>query len=234
MCGRYVQQDPIPQIVDALGVDVVTVDDQRPPSWNVAPTQPVLAVVSSRDGSERRLGELRWGLVPSWAKDPSIGSRMINARAETVATNRSFARAFERRRCLIPASGYYEWHKTYHPGLKTPTRQAYYLHPAHECPIAFAGLWEIWRDAEGHPMRSCTIITTAANNALAAIHERMPVILPESVWDRWLKPGLLTTIDTIQLLAAAPDDLLTASPVSDLVNSPNNDGPELLFAPQPS
>jgi putative SOS response-associated peptidase YedK len=228
VCGRYVAQDPISEIAKYLGVDEVTVAEDRPPSWNVAPSQPVVAVATSRDGRTRRLGELRWGLVPSWAKNPSIGSRLINARAETVASLPAFARAFERRRCLIPASGYYEWQKRYEPGLKKPKRQAFYLRPPDESIIAFGAIWEVWRDAAGQPIRSCSIITTSANQALASIHDRMPVILPATVWDQWLAPERLSADDAHQMLIPAPDGLLAPMAVSDRVNSPHHDGPELL------
>jgi putative SOS response-associated peptidase YedK len=227
MCGRYVMQDSLQELAERFGVDVVTLED-RPPTWNVAPTQPVVAVATSRDGTERRLGELRWGLIPSWAKDPSIGSRMINARAETVATNRAFAHAFERRRCLLPASGYYEWLKTPVAGSSKPSRQAFYLSAADGAPLALAGLWEVWRDAEGQPIRSCTVITTEANDALGFIHDRMPVIVPEAAWDRWLRPGPLDAADAEAILAPAPDALLVPQRVGDRVNNANHDGADLI------
>jgi putative SOS response-associated peptidase YedK len=228
MCGRYVMQESLQELAERFGVDVVTVEAPRPPSWNVAPTQPVVAVASSRDGATRRLGELRWGLVPSWAKDPSVGSRMINARAETVATNRAFAPAFERRRCLLPASGYYEWQKTPVPGSAKPARQAYYLSAADGAVLALAGLWEVWRDAEGQAVRSCTVITTEANDALSGIHDRMPVIVPAVAWDRWLHPGPLEPAEAETVLAPAPDALLVAWRVGDRVNNANHDGADLI------
>jgi len=159
-------------------VDQTTVDE-HPPSWNVAPTQQVLTVASSKDGSVRMLGEMRWGLVPSWAKDPSIGSRMINARAETVGKSNAYRRAFASRRLALPADGYFEWQRRPPAeGEKKARKQPYWIHPAAGGTLALGGLWEVWHDAEGQRLTTCTIITVAANERSAEVHDRMPLILP--------------------------------------------------------
>jgi putative SOS response-associated peptidase YedK len=216
-------------------VDDVTVEPgEERARWNVAPTQPVLAVAASKDGATRRLGSLRWGLVPAKATSAKVAARMINARAETVATRWPFSRLIGRRRVLIPADGYYEWKRLGDPATPKPAKQPYYIHPADGRPLAFAGLWDVWRDVEGKPLRTCTIVTTAANRATATIHDRMPVILPAPAWERWLAPRPLDDADLERLLAPAPEDLLTAYPVGDRVNSARNDGPELLDRVRPA
>jgi putative SOS response-associated peptidase YedK len=227
MCGRFSLYEPVEDLVERFAVDEVMAEAVVP-RWNVAPSQKVLAVASSADGSTRRLGTLQWGLVPPWAADPSVGNRMINARAETVTTNRAFRSAFRGRRCLIPASGFYEWQKEEVPGSRRPARHPFHLQAADGAPLALAGLWEIWYDAEGVALRSCTIITTRPNATLVPIHDRMPVIVPPSQWDRWLTPEPLGPDEGRRLLSPAPDDLLVATPVSDLVNSPRHEGPELV------
>ena len=167
MCGRFSQFSSVNDLVSTFSVDESLVDVR--PRWNVAPTQQVLVVAASNDGATRRLGTMRWGLVPSWAKDPSIGNRMINARADKVATSGAFRSAFRRRRCIVPADGFYEWHKQVgERGQKAPSIP-FHVHAADHVPLALAGLWEVWHDAEGTPMRSFTIITTDPNSPMAAI-----------------------------------------------------------------
>lgn len=227
MCGRFSLYEPTPDLLEWFGVDEVTAEEIGP-RWNVAPTQPVLAVATSRDGTTRRLGALRWGLVPFWAKDPSIGNRLINARAETLTTSRAFRSAFERRRCLIPASGFYEWERREVPGQRRPRRQPFYLRAIDGEPLAMAGLWEVWHDAEGGSLRTCTVITTASNATVAPVHDRMPLLLLPSAWDRWLAPEPLTAGERDSLLVPAPDELLELYPVADLVNDPRHDGPALV------
>ena len=161
---------------------------------------------------------LRWGLVPSWAKDPSIGSRMINARGETVANKPSFRGPFRSRRCLIPADGFYEWAKG-----EGGTKQPYYVTLREKRPLAFAGLWEHWEDPDGAAIESCTIITTQANEVLADIHERMPVILHRADYDRWLDLGFQDTSKLQQLLAPYPAHQMARHAVSTFVNSPRNE-----------
>jgi len=226
MCGRFVSASPPDEI--ARYFDTATPEALLEPSYNVAPTNDVYAVTA--DGGVRRVEALHWGLVPGWAKDPKVGSRMINARAETLATKNAYKPAFKRRRCLIPADGFYEWHKL--PDRKQ--KQPYFISRPDGEPFAFAGLWEVWRgpkDDEGNrtedPLRSCTIITTTPNEAMAQIHDRMPVILPASAWDAWLDPAN-DDIDTLgKLLVPAPAVLTHLEPVATLVNNVRNKGAEL-------
>jgi putative SOS response-associated peptidase YedK len=226
VCGRFSLYESTSRLAERFSVDEVTTED-LPARWNVAPTQPVLAVASSKDGSTRRLGTLRWGLVPWWAKDPSIGSRFINARSETLLTSRAFRSAVETRRCLIPANGFYEWQKLEDLGGRKHS-QPFYLHAADESPLALAGLWEIWRDAEGQALRTCTIITTKPNSTVAAVHDRMPVILDRQFWDRWLYPEPLTPEELEAMTLPAPEGELILDRVATLVNNVKNEGPELI------
>ena len=220
MCGRYVAAKPPSELAAELGIDDVRATDLGA-RYNVAPTDEVYAVAVGSDG-ERRLGTFRWGLVPSWSKDASGAARMINARAETVAEKPAFRQALRKRRCLIPADGFYEWLRT------GKERQPFWFHRADGGTICFAGLWEVWRakdDPDGELLRTCTIITTGPNAVMRPIHDRMPVVLPPEAWDRWLDKGVA---DVADLLAPAPDDLLVRTKVSTKVNSVRNDGPELL------
>ena len=224
MCGRYVQASSPDLLAERFGVDEVRIDDHEP-HYNVAPRAEVPAV-RQRKGV-KVLSQLRWGLVPSWAKDPKVGDRQINARAESVDDKPAYRTAFAKRRCLIPADGFYEWQK-----LPAKRKQPMFIHLRTGEPMAFAGLWEIWKDpeAEGEDegwLRTCAIVTTDANELLAPIHDRMPVILPESVWDTWLDPE--ADPDQLRgLLVPARDDDLVVYPVSPLVNKADNDGPELV------
>jgi putative SOS response-associated peptidase YedK len=192
------------------------------PRYNIAPTQPVAAVRYDIDTGERKLDLLKWGLIPFWAKDAGIGNRMINARSETVAEKPAFRAAFRERRCLVPADGFYEWQKL---GTR---KQPHHIHLPGGGGFGIAGLWESWESGEGDTVESCTLLTTEANETLKPIHHRMPVILDPSDYDVWLDPKL-TDRDTLEhLLRAMPEDALVASPVSTLVNSPGNQGPELI------
>jgi putative SOS response-associated peptidase YedK len=168
---------------------------------------------------------MRWGLVPHWANDPSVGSRLINARAETLRTKRAFQDAFARRRCICPADAFYEWRRT------NRRRQPYVIGRADEEPLAFAGLWELWRPrdaSDAEPLRTCTIITTASNQLVAPLHNRMPAILPAEAWDAWLDPDN-RNLDRLQALLEAPTaEGLVAHPVGPRVNNVRNDGPDLL------
>jgi putative SOS response-associated peptidase YedK len=228
MCGRFVSATPPDQIaryfdaVDDTGAPVE-------PNYNVAPTTDVFAVRS--DGQVRRLEQLHWGLVPFWAKDPSIGNRMINARAEGIADKNAYKAAFRHRRCLIPADGFYEW--TAVAGQKK--KQPMYIHRVDGEPIAFAGLWERWRskDDPDRQLQSCTIITGAPNEMMATIHDRMPVILPPSAWDTWLDPQGVDLAVLGQLLVPAPASLLTMHPVGFDVNNVRNNDAHLIDKPVP-
>lgn len=229
MCGRFVSTSPPDELAAYFGVDRVA-EAVLEPNYNVAPTQDVYGVVE--EDEDRHLDAFFWGLVPSWAKDVKIGSRMINARAETLASKNAYKSSFAKRRCLVPADGFYEW-KRLGEGAK-PKKQPMFIRRADGAPLAFAGLWSVWRgpDRDQEPLRSLTIITTDANAALADIHDRMPVILPESAWETWLDRDN-EDLDTLQrLLVPAEESLLTVTPVSTAVNSVRNNGPELLDPPE--
>ena len=188
------------------------------PRFNISPTQDVLAVRLEHGVPTPAM--LRWGLVPHWAKDPSVGIKMINARAETLLERPSFREAFRRRRCLIVADGFYEWQQA-------PGKQPYWIHPADGGMLTFAGLWETWTGTSGETVESCTIVTTTANAALAGIHHRMPVIIDERDRARWLDVSVPAD-EVAGLLRPAADDLLVTTPVSHHVNSATNEGPECL------
>lgn len=233
MCGRYASFRSDQDLADEFAISLVA-DDARllPPSWNVAPTDRVRLVVERADRATgevtRRLEMARWGLVPSWAKDPSVGNRMINARAESLADKPAFARPFAQRRALLPADGYYEWQA----GVAKGPKQPFYIHPADGSIAALAGLYEFWRDpsrADDDPLRwlvSATVVTRPASQQLARIHDRQPLILPREAWDTWLDPGV--GADEARALLEADPPPLVAAPVSTLVSSVRNNGPELL------
>ncbi len=224
MCGRYVSA--------STPDEVATYFDAEPPreaalepNWNVAPTSDVYVVME--DGSTRLVTPVHWGLVPFWAKSPAVGSRMINARAEGIAEKGAFKRAFAKRRCLVPADGFYEWQQV--PGRKA--KQPWYIHRPDGEPLAFAGLWERWHgpDRDGsQSLQSATIITTTPNEPMAAIHDRMPVILPPSAWDRWLDPTYDDVEALSELLVPAPAEIITMHPVGTAVGNVRNTGPQLL------
>ena len=217
MCGRYTLATPVEKLAEEFGFEDTSVE--LPPNYNVAPTQGVAAVLE--EGGHRRLEVLRWGLIPPWADDPQIGSRMINARAETAPEKPSFRRAFRNQRCLIPADGFYEWKRT------NGSKQPYYIHMKEGRPFAFAGLWESWKDEDGPEIRSCTILTTRPNALAGEIHDRMPVILAADTYDVWLDPGS-DRDELTGLLAPYPEDEMEAYPVSRFVNSPSNNDPRCI------
>lgn len=224
MCGRFTLlrladfTDMFPWIRQAESI--------LPPRYNIAPTQPV-AVVANRDTPHVEM--FHWGLVPSWAKDPSIGGRLINARAETLAEKPSFRAALRRRRCLIPASGFYEWRREPDGAARTPM----HIRLRAAAAFAFAGLWEIWRDPGGAELLSCTIITTRPNELLRDIHDRMPVILPPERCREWLAPGERPPDALLPLLEPYPGDAMEAFAVSRLVNSPRNESPACIAPATP-
>ena len=220
MCGRYTQLMTWRELVELYRLTDDLPALNLPARYNVAPTQAVPAV-RLEDGG-RRLVRLRWGLVPSWAKDLKIGAQMINARAETVAEKPAFRGAFKARRCLFPASGFYEWQKG--PAGKQP----FYVTLA-DGPMTFAGLWEAWRSPEGETVESCCILTTEANAAIAEIHHRMPVILSPDAFKAWLDPAR-EAAQLQALLRPYPADETQARPVSSRVNSVRNDDAACLDA----
>lgn len=211
MCGRFTVRSNPNVIAKEFGLSGVL---DLIPHFNIAPTQ-MVAAVRSLDGS-RELALLRWGLVPPWASELSIGSRMINARSETVATKPSFKKAFQSRRCLVVADGFYEWQKT------DDKKQPFFIRLKSDQPFGFAGLWER-NDRTGQPVETCTIITTTANEMMVPLHERMPVIIPPEQYDLWLDPEVKDVQQLERLLQPFPSDEMTAYPVSTLVNSPKND-----------
>jgi putative SOS response-associated peptidase YedK len=225
MCGRFTLRTPAKVIAEQFGLPPIDEGvTPLPPRYNIAPTQSIFAVRQPAGGDQRQAVMLHWGLIPSWAKDPSIGNRMINARGETVDSKPSFRKAFRTRRCLIVTDGYYEWQKT--GGAKQP----YYFHRADDQPFAFAGLWESWSGREGaeEKIESATIITTAANDLSRDIHDRMPVILEPSSYDTWLDCDREDLPAVQRLLRPVANDFLVAEPVSTLVNKPTNDSPACI------
>jgi putative SOS response-associated peptidase YedK len=218
MCGRFVLFSSPEELREAFAVQQVRF--QVEPSYNVAPTQNV-AVVVQREGVNT-LEKMRWGLIPAWAKDPAIGSRMINARAETVAEKPSFKRPLKDRRCLVVADGFYEWQKT--GQAKIPM----FIRLKSGQPFGFAGLYDVWTSPEGEAVASCTIITTSANDLMQPIHDRMPVILPRSQQSTWLNPAIQTAADVLPLLVPYAAADMEAYPVSRLVNSPENNSPDCI------
>jgi putative SOS response-associated peptidase YedK len=220
MCGRFVQAQSAQSYAAHFGA-VVSLDEQVKPSWNVAPTDRAVAV-AEHDG-DRLLGAFRWGLVPWFAKDAKVGSRHINARAETAATAASFKDSFARKRCLIPADGFYEWEK-----LESGGKLPHFIHHGDGTPLALAGLWSSWKDPEGTRLVTCTLITTRPNDLVAPIHNRMPVILPPEAWDRWLDRDLTDPGALLPLLVPAADGRLIEHAVSTLVNDVRNNYPECV------
>jgi Uncharacterized conserved protein len=195
--------------------------EELPPRYNIAPSQ-LVAVVRRTEKANWELAMLRWGLVPRWAKAPDSGYRMINAKAETLAERPAFRAAFRLRRCLIPASGFFEWKR------EDTRKQPYYIRRKNGEPFAFAGLWEHWTGKDGDIIESCTIITTAANAYLRLLHDRMPVILAPDAHALWLNPSLHDPADLEPLLRPCHPDEITAYPVGLRVNSPKNDTPDLI------
>ncbi len=216
MCGRF-----------SLGASATTLVAQfglfEAPPWtpryNIAPTQEVLVVVRDPATASRQARRHRWGLIPSWAKDPAIGNQMINAQAETAATKPAFRAAFRKRRCLILADGFFEWKK------ENRHKQPYYIRLDDGRPFAFAGLWEHWDGPEGKAIDSCTILTATPNDLLRPLHHRMAVILPSSAYEPWLDPNIQEADRLQPLLRPYPPEEMTAYPVSTVVNNPANDTP---------
>ncbi len=217
MCGRYSLIADLGELARRFEFDGDWLAFES--KYNVAPTQDVLTVVG---GEPRRAGFMRWGLIPHWAKDPKIGARMINARAETVAEKPAFRDALRRRRCLVLADGFYEWQRD--GSVRRPMRVV--LRTGE--PFAFAGLWSVWRGPDGNRIPSCAIITTAANDLLSPIHDRMPVILPGDMEGFWLDRGVEDPGALSSVLASHPHDSMELYEVSSLVNSSANDRPEVM------
>ena len=218
MCGRFAFYSPHEAVARLFGVaDAPEIE----PRYNIAPTQFVAAVRET--GGPREVAMLYWGLVPSWAKEKSIGARMINARSETLAEKPSFRNAYKRRRCLLLADGYYEWQRS------GPIKQPYFISFASGEPFGMAGLWERWRDpGSGEPLESCCIVTTSPAPAVAHVHDRMPVIIPPDAYAEWLDPDNAATDRLARLLVPCEAPGLQARPVSRRVNDARNQGAGLL------
>ncbi|MDN4174268.1 SOS response-associated peptidase [Nocardioides sp. SOB77] len=243
MCGRYASSRRAEDLVEEFDVDALRIAAPLEPDYNVAPTKDVYAVVERppsgqvaerAEGAERQLRVVRWGLVPSWAKDVSIGNRMINARMETVAEKPAYKRAFAKRRCLLPADGYFEWYPTQQTTKAgKPLKQPFFIRPRDGGSLAMAGLYEIWRDparAEDDPDRfvwSCTVITTDAEDELGHIHDRMPLMVEPDRWSAWLDPTAAQD-SLLDLLVPAAPGALEAYPVSREVSNVRNNGAHLL------
>jgi putative SOS response-associated peptidase YedK len=253
MCGRYAASRSPDDLVEEFEVDHVAglgrpgganqqaASEHPAPNYNVAPTDPVSAILTRPPRGEpdapavRQLAVLRWGLVPSWARDPSIGSRLINARTETVADKPAFRKAFARRRCLLPADGYYEWYETQQRNAKgKPVKQPFFICPRDGGSLAMAGLYEIWRDParnddDPHAYRwTCTVLTTSAEDDVGHLHDRMPLLVEPDRWVDWLDPRPQATDALVGLLVPAAPGRLEAYPVSTEVNSVRNNGAHLL------
>ena len=236
MCGRYTSTSTVADLASVFQVDEVRAEP-LPPRYNVAPTLPVYAVALTRPkaeepdkGPRRALGTFRWGLVPSWAKDVSVGNRMINARAEGITGKPAYRQAVARRRCLIPADAFYEWQRRTGRDGRPAGKLPYAVRRRDERPMALAGIWEFWRhpdEPDAPPVRSCAIVTTRANTLMAPIHDRMPVVLEPDAWAAWLDPT--TDMAVVEgLMVPAAEGVLEAYPVSSQVNDVRNDGPQLL------
>lgn len=216
MCGRFTRKENFQQLAKVLGLHHFP---QSPPRYNIAPSQLIACVRANPESQQKECVQLTWGLVPSWAKEPSIGHKMINARAETVAEKPAFRRAFHGQRCLILADGFYEWKR------EGKVKQPYYIHFSDNRPFAFAGLWERWENVGEPPLDSCAIITTGPNALMEPIHHRMPVILSPNDYDLWLDLGMHDPQSLLPVLQPYLPEEMEAFPISPLVNNPRNDSP---------
>jgi putative SOS response-associated peptidase YedK len=242
VCGRYAASRDRATLIEEFEVTRVP-DRELGPDYNVAPTKEVYAIVerpaTEEHPEQRELAVVKWGLVPSWAKDPKIGARMINARVETLTDKPAFRRAVAKRRCLIPCDGYYEWYEPENPDAPRtrsgkPAKQPFFIHPSDGSVLAMAGLYEFWRDPEQPKdapdswLWTITVITTSATDELGRIHDRMPMCVPRDKWQAWLDPKLTDGAEAVGLLKPASPGWLQADPVSTDVNNVKNNGPELV------
>ncbi|MFS0781827.1 SOS response-associated peptidase [Bacillus sp. 1P06AnD] len=222
MCGRFTLYSDYEKIIKRFEIGSAFPEEEYKRSYNIAPSQEVAAIIN--DGSQNRLGFIRWGLVPSWAKDEKMDYSLMNARAETITEKPSFRASFEKRRCLIIADSFYEWKKT--DGTKSPMTIT--LKENH--PFGMAGIWDCWKRNDGTKLYSCTILTTSSNSFMSDIHERMPVILHREDEEAWLNPANNDQAALLQLLKPYDSNAMEAYVVSDEVNSPKNNGPALIKA----
>lgn len=219
MCGRFTRTADLNTIAKRFGVATMADERASPQRYNIAPTQTVIVV---GDDGTRSLTEMQWGLIPSWAKDPSIGNRMINARAETLAVKPAFRVALRKRRCLVVADGFYEWQQ------RGRTKQPFHIVLKSREPFGFAGLWDTWTSPDGKEILTCTIITTEANELLKPIHDRMPVILARDAEALWLDPKTQDPSRLLPLLTPYPAKDMEVYPISTWVNNPTHDNPECI------
>jgi putative SOS response-associated peptidase YedK len=218
MCGRFTLNAPPQDVARLFDLDAVP---SLAPRFNIAPTQLVVAVRIDGQSGKRAAAQLRWGLVPFWAESPAGGARMINARSETAATRPAFRAAFRKRRCLLPATGFYEWQR------RDGRKQPFHICRRDHAPFAFAGLWEHWAKAGQEPVESCTVLTTQANDLVRPLHDRMPVIIAPEDFARWLDPD--QSVESLEpLFRPIAAEEWTAYSVSTLVNSPKNEAPRLI------
>jgi len=239
VCGRYIEVSSPTLLAEHFDVDEIVVPETPDADYNVAPRKDVLTVVqrglddpeTADAGGIRVLEQMRWGLVPSWARDAKIGDRLINARAESLAEKPAFKTAFRKRRCIMPADGFYEWQR-----IGGKRKQPVFVHQRDGEPMAFAGLWEVWRDhsvPDAPWLLSCAIVTTRANATMEPIHDRMPVMLAEDAWDTWLDVRVSARDALDPLLEPAPDAAIELWPVSSAVNNAASNGPELVERVEP-
>ncbi|MCW2889012.1 MAG: hypothetical protein JWL58_5874 [Streptosporangiaceae bacterium] len=233
MCGRYATARQRQELLDEFEIGLDATEEALEPDYNVAPTKPVPVVLerapqgAPKEEVVRQLRMLRWGLVPSWAKDLSIGSKMINARVETVHEKPAFRKAFAQRRCLLPADGYFEWYALEDAEGKPP-KQPFFIRPRDEKVMAMAGLYEFWRSPDGEWVPTCTVITTEASDDLGRIHDRMPMVVEPDRWDAWLDPARTEPDEVRKLLVPAMAGTMEAYPVSKSVGNVRNNGRELV------
>lgn len=221
MCGRFTLTATFEEIIDRFEIQAFLEEENYAPSFNIAPSQAVLAVIN--DGKSNRMGFLKWGLVPPWAKDAAIGNKMINARSETLSEKPSFRTAFKKKRCIVIADSFYEW-KRHEDKSKTPMR----IKLKSDELFAMAGIWEAWKSPEGKSLYTCSVITTGPNELMKDIHDRMPVILKPEDEKTWLNPSITDTKDLNKLLVPFDENLMETYEVSSLVNSPKNNSVELI------
>lgn len=224
MCGRFSLSTPAQTLAEIF--EVANVPELQP-RFNIAPSEAIAAIRVPRDEQARELARLRWGLVPSWAKEPSVGNRMINARAETVGANPAFRSPFRRRRCLIPADGFFEWQRL------ERGKQPFHFRMRDGLPFAFAGLWDLWEGKHGSVIESCTLITTQPNDLVRPVHDRMPVIVEPKHYELWLDPRVDRPERLMEVLQPFAAGKMVTYPVSNLVNNPANDDPACI-APLPA
>lgn len=224
MCGRFSQERPASELAEIFAAEPLA--EELGPRWNVAPTDEAYVVVQRAE--RRAIVAYRWGLIPHWAENAKVASRMFNARSETLARSPAFADALKRKRCIVPVDGFYEWQRL---GAR---RQPFTIGRADGRPLALAGLWSGWRDpSRDQVVRTFTIVTTGPNDQMATLHDRMPVVLPESAWGRWLDPELADLGELHGLFEPTDEVALRIEPVSDLVNNVRNDGPDLVVPIDP-